>query len=142
MNVTSASDDAEEHIAAINIIPLVDVVLVLLIIFLVTAVFTKETAMKVDLPKEASQHAVSTPLEIVVNVDKDAHITVNGKPTEIADLQRTILTYHSADPSRKDLVVLRGDKAASYGAIVPILDNISRTGIPVTIAMKPQGADH
>ncbi len=139
MHNASASDDQDQPIAAINIIPLVDVVLVLLIIFMVTAVFTKETTMKVELPKEASQHAAEPPVELTVNVDKDANIMVNGRATTIKDLQTTLRAFQNADPAHKTLVVLRGDKRVPYGTMVPVLDNISQTGMAVTIAMQPGG---
>ena len=54
MHNSSIGEEEDAHIAAINIIPLVDVVLVLLIIFMVTTVFSKDSALKLDLPKGAA----------------------------------------------------------------------------------------
>ena len=115
MQGPSASDEEDAHIAAINIIPLVDVVLVLLIIFMITAVFTRESAMKLDLPKASSIHPPQPPTEVTVNVDSAGNITVNGRPTEVKELQKTIDQYKSTDPNRKTLLVLRGDKSVLYG---------------------------
>jgi biopolymer transport protein ExbD len=136
MQGPSASEEEDSHIAAINIIPLVDVVLVLLIIFMITAVFTHESAMKLDLPTASSQHPAQPPTEVTVNVDSGANITVNGRPTELSHLKDTIEMYKSNDPNRKTLLVLRGDKGVLYGKIIPVLDEIGQTGLEMTLAVK------
>jgi biopolymer transport protein ExbD len=137
MQGPSANEEEDSHIAAINIIPLVDVVLVLLIIFMITSVFTKETAMKLELPKSSFQHPDVPPLIVTVNVDSGSNITVNGKPCQLTDLQATLKSYDDSTSTRKTDVVLRGDKNVSYGTIIPILDNISRTGMNLSLALKP-----
>jgi len=136
MQGPSASDEEDAHIAAINIIPLVDVVLVLLIIFMITAVFTRESAMKLELPTASRIHPPQPPTEVTVNVDANANITVNGIPTQVKDLGTRINQFKSNDPSRKTLLVLRGDKAVLYGKITPILDEIGQTGLDMTLAVK------
>ena len=136
MQSPSASSEEDSHIAAINIIPLVDVVLVLLIIFMITAVFTRESALKLDLPQGSISHPAQPPTEVTVNVDAANNITVNGHPTDVAHLQATIKEFASADPSRKTLLVLRGDKSVSYGKLIPVLDEIGQTGLEMSLAIK------
>ncbi|MHB9131810.1 MAG: ExbD/TolR family protein [Armatimonadota bacterium] len=133
-----ASDEDDGAIAQINIIPLVDVVLVLLIIFMVTTVFTKSNALDLDLPQGArSKQKSQPPVEITVEVDKDAHIFVNGQATKLKDIKDRINSLRNA--SKKTVLVLRGDKKTLYENIMPVLDEVSRTGVDITLALKPGG---
>jgi len=135
MHGPSASDDGDEQIAAINIIPLVDVVLVLLIIFMVTTVFSRDSAMKLDLPEGArAEQAKQPPAEITVSVDSDSRVFVNGQPSMIPELNTKIKSL--INPNRKSVLVLRGDKRVLYGTIMPVLDEISRSGVELTLALE------
>jgi len=132
-------DEGDEQIAAINIIPLVDVVLVLLIIFMVTTVFTKDSGLKLDLPQGSrSDQAKQPPAEITVSVDSHEHIFVNGQPTLVNQLGDRIdgLTARN----HQSILVLRGDRHALYGTIMPVLDEISRTGVQLTLALQAPAA--
>jgi biopolymer transport protein ExbD len=106
---------------------------------MITAVFTRESAMKLDLPKGSSVHPVQPPTEVTVNVDQSDNITVNGHPTDVTHLQATIKEFESTDPDRKTLLVLRGDKSVVYGKIIPVLDEIGQTGLEMTLAVKNPG---
>jgi len=137
MHGPSADEESDGPIAAINIIPLVDVVLVLLIIFMVTTVFTRDSAMKLELPKGSrNQPAQSTaPVQITVTVDKNGAVSLNGAPTEVIALGEKISAFKNTHG--KTLLVLRGDKAALYGSMMPVLDEVSRTGVEITLAYLP-----
>lgn len=131
-----SADDGDEQIAAINIIPLVDVVLVLLIIFMVTTVFARDSALDLELPTGSrADHKAQPPVEITVSVDKGAKVFVNGQPTDVKQLTKKIGSLRSAN--RKTVIVLRGDRRVIYGDIMPVLDEISRTGVDVTLALQP-----
>ena len=130
-----AMEEEDGHIAQINIIPLVDVVLVLLIIFMVTAVFARESAMKLDLPKGSRPDQIAQPpAEITVAVDQNS-IMVNNVPTKLEDIGNRINSLRN--PNRKTLIVLKGDRKVIYGDLMPVLDEVSRTGIELTLALKP-----
>ncbi len=130
------NSEDEEGIASINIIPLVDVLLVVLIIFMITTVFSRETALKLDLPKGSrASESSQPPAEITVSISKDAKVFVNGQPTDVKDLFNKVQSLSST--SHKSIVVLRGDKNAIYGSIMPVLDELSRTGIQLTLALEP-----
>ena len=135
MHSPSSSDDGDEPIAAINIIPLVDVVLVLLIIFMVTTVFTKESAMKLDLPQGSrAKQLQQPPAEITVSVNAQSQVFVNGQPAQVETLNQKIKSL--MNPNRKSVLVLRGDKKVLYGTIMPVLDEISRSGVELTLALE------
>jgi biopolymer transport protein ExbD len=136
MHGPSLDDGGDEHIAAINIIPLVDVVLVLLIIFMVTTAFSRDSAMKVDLPQGSrADQKKQPPVEITVTVDKAENVYVNGQPAKINQLNDKIESLRNR--SRKTILVLRGDTNVRYGKIVPVLDEISRNkDITLTLALQ------
>lgn len=126
----------DDQIAAINIIPLVDVVLVLLIIFMVTTVFARDSAMKLELPKGSRPDQVQQkPVQITVSVDQTGKVLLNGKPTKLEDLGKQIEGFRNRNT--KTLVVVRGDKRTVYGKIMPVLDEVSRTGVQITLALLP-----
>ena len=129
-------DEADEHIAAINIIPLVDVVLVLLIIFMVTTVFSRDAAMKLDLPEGSrAEQQKQPPVEITVTVDSAKNIYVNNQRTDLKGLNRKVESF--LNPSRTSVLVLRGDKSVPYGTIMPVLDEISHAkNVALTLALQ------
>ena len=136
MEGPSGLGDEDAPIAAINVIPLVDVVLVLLIIFMVTTVFTKDSSMKLDLPQAGKPNVISLePQEITIEVNKDNKVLVMGQPTAKGDLANKIKSF-VPQGGRKAVIVLRGDKATSYGVIMPVLEEISHTGIALTLAYR------
>jgi biopolymer transport protein TolR len=129
---------SDESIAHINIIPLVDVVLVLLIIFMVTAVFQMDAAMKVNLPKGSSNRESSgtPPKEITVKINKAKLITVNGNVVKIETIASTVKTIYAKN--NHSFVVLRGSPKVKYGDVVPILDELSSTDLPVSLALADE----
>jgi biopolymer transport protein ExbD len=132
----------EEHddaIAEINIIPLVDVVLVLLIIFMVTTVFAHNNNSDIKLPKGSRiDQMKQPPVEITVAVDKKARIFINGIPTKIDQVAMQINILKSKDEARGSLLVVRGDTDVLYGEIIPVLDQIGQSGVKMTLALEPQ----
>jgi len=129
-------EEEDGQIAAINIIPLVDVVLVLLIIFMVTTVFARDSAMKLELPKGSRPEQVQQkPVQITVSIDKNGDISLNGKPTKLENLGSGIESFKNQNS--KTLAVIRGDKHTPYGKVMPVLDEVSRTGVQITLALLP-----
>lgn len=131
-------DEQDDSIAEINIIPLVDVVLVLLIIFMVTTIFAQNNNSDIKLPKGSrADQMKQPPVEITIAVDKKAKIFVNGIPTKIDDVCMRINSLKSKD-TRGSLLVVRGDKDVLYGEIIPVLDQIGQSGVKMTLALEPQ----
>ena len=136
MQGPSSGDDEQGPIAQINIIPLVDVVLVLLIIFMVTTVFANDTSLKLNLPKGNRQEQMSQPpVEVTVSVDPQGNVFVNAQPTPVEDLAAKVSSY--LNKSKETTLVLRGDRDAFYEKIMPVLDQVSRTGVKLTLALTP-----
>jgi biopolymer transport protein ExbD len=121
-------------VAEINITPLTDVFLVLLVIFMVTTSVVANQGKNIDLPGAAvSDH---TPQGVTVEVSPDGQIAVNEVAVRIEDLYRVLSA--ALENSREKVVVLRGDKAVLLGQAVNILDVAQQAGAKgIALATKP-----
>ncbi len=131
----SNEDSPEEGIVAeINITPLTDVFLVLLIIFMVTSSVVANQSKNIDLPgAEVSDH---TPEGVTVTVEKDGTMLVNDVPTGEAELYAAL--EKALGDTREKLVILRGDRKVMLGQAVNILDLAQQAGATgIALATKP-----
>jgi biopolymer transport protein ExbD len=123
--MASTSDD-DDLIADINVTPLVDVVLVLLIIFMVTATYIVRASIEVDLPRAAhGGEAVGTVLSVVLT--KDGQVFLDG-------VQRTedALVARTRDAVARDVetrVIISADRGALHGAVVRVIDLVRGAGV-------------
>ena len=117
--------DADDGIVAeINITPLTDVFLVLLVIFMVTTSVIQNQGKQIDLP--GAEISDSTPQGVTVTVSPDGEILVNDQPTSEANLYAALES--ALKDSREKLVILRGDKKILLGQAVDILDIAQQAG--------------
>jgi biopolymer transport protein ExbD len=137
--MASFRPDDEENpddgvVAEINITPLTDVFLVLLVIFMVTTSVVANQSKSIDLPGAAvSDH---TPKGVTVEVTPDGKIAVNDVAVRTEDLFRALSEALGA--SREKVVILRGDKAVLLGEAVNILDVAQQAGAQgIALATKP-----
>src|SRR6266702_3920411 len=108
-------EDAGRMIVDINVTPLVDITLVLLIIFMVTASYIVSPAIKVDLPKAASG-SDQTKTTLSVTISKDNAVYLNGERSSDA---RIVDFIHGELPKNPDLqAILAADKAVSHGDVI------------------------
>jgi biopolymer transport protein ExbD len=121
-------------VAEINITPLTDVFLVLLVIFMVTTSVVANQSKNIDLPGAAvSDH---TPKGVMVEVSPDGQISVNEVAVRNDDLYKALSEALGA--SREKVVILRGDKAVLLGQAVNILDVAQQAGAQgIALATKP-----
>jgi biopolymer transport protein TolR len=113
--------------AEINVTPLVDVVLVLLIIFMVTAPLMQR-GIDVDLPRTVAQTAKQED-RIVVSVGKDGKIFIGDVQIPLEDLRDQIIKRVAGQENKK-AVFLRGDKNLRYEVIMQVMDEMKRSGVP------------
>jgi len=118
-------------IAEINITPLTDVMLVLLIIFMVTATFfVTEPAMEVELPPAVTSGLVSQQDgEITVIVNAQGQLFVNGQATPAEQLTQSLMDAARETIAEPKVVVVRGDTDAAYGQIIWIMDSARLVGL-------------
>jgi biopolymer transport protein ExbD len=135
--------DNDGIISEINITPLTDVMLVLLIIFMVTATFfVAEPAMQVELPPAVTSELVTKEDgEITVIVKQDGAMTVNDRPTTEAGLTNALLEAARDIQAEKKVVLVRGDREATYGRVIWIMDAARLVGLRnVSLATEKPGA--
>ncbi len=121
-----APGKASGPMTGINITPLVDVVLVLLIIFMVTAPMIAHRTIKIDIPK-AAHHSHTATKAIEISMDSKTQIYFSGKPVTPAQLAQTLAQIFESNPDTR--VTLAADKKVAYGKIVTLLDIIRGSGI-------------
>ena len=127
----------DDIVAEINITPLVDIFLVLLIIFMVTTSVITNQGKQVDLPGAAVARA--TPNGVTVTIDSAGGIQVGEKATTVAELPKVLKA--ALDASREKVVILRGDRKVLLGEAVSILDVAQQAGASgIALATKPPGA--
>ena len=120
----SGEDGSEGLMAEINITPLTDIFLVLLIIFMITTSAMVESAAKVNLPK-ASQ-TVQEARGLTVSITADNKVFVNQMAVDPAQLEPTLRDLLADDP--KKLVILQGDQSVMLGEAVHVMDVAKRAG--------------
>lgn len=113
-------------LSEINVIPLVDIMLVLLIIFMVTAPFMQQ-GIDVNLP-EAKGKALSQEEErIILTITKDNQIFINKNPISLSGLREKLRKIYERKADKE--IFLRADKDVSYGFVVKTMAEIKGAGI-------------
>lgn len=140
MGATRLKEDdggGEEIISEINITPLTDVFLVLLIIFMVTSTALVQQALKVSLPRSGAGE--NMPHSVTLTLTPGNRIFLNGKPVTRAALPGALAAAVAATSDR--LVILEGDERVLLGEAVGLLDVARKAGAQkVAVATKPPDA--
>ena len=123
--VGDPGEDRYKPMAQINVTPMVDVMLVLLVIFMVTAPLLT-VGVPLDLPKSSSA-AVTWPKQpIVVSIKRDGATFIGDHAYDGDALRSQLASLAADDPSR--VVYVRGDKTIAYGQLMDVLDTVSKAG--------------
>ena len=112
--------------AEINMVPLIDVVLVLLVIFIVTAPLMTH-AVKLDLPKAVSQADIQKPEKIEFSINATGDLFWNGQPLSREDAQAKFLEAGQKRPQPE--VYLRADQGVAYRFVAETLADASKAGL-------------
>jgi biopolymer transport protein ExbD len=119
-------DDDEDMISGINVTPLVDITLVLLIIFMVTATYIVRESIEVELPRAAhGGESVGVMLNIVLT--KEPKMFVDGVEMDEDSLKRRVSEALSKDKDAR--AIISADKSSLHGAVVHVIDVIKGQGI-------------
>ncbi len=116
----------------INVVPYIDVMLVLLIIFMVTTPMMKSLGVPVQLPESNAKSLKDIKDPVVVSVDHNGQIFLkvgDGKadPVSVEEFTQKITAFQKADPDVQ--VILAGDKDAVYGKVYVILPILQQAGV-------------
>jgi len=125
--MAGGTSDDEEAIAAINITPLVDVVLVLLVIFMVTANLIVNKGMKVQLPEASTAEALPEERTLAVTILQDGTIQLDGQNITLEVLQSTGRAHK--EKGDKVIVMLGADKNAKYDHVVRVMNALREVEI-------------
>lgn len=120
------SERNSEAISQINVTPLVDVMLVLLVIFMVTAPILQQ-GVSVNLPKVQAGPLEGDDQQLVVTVTGREAIILNDKPIALPDLQVELRDIVAREPDRK--VFLRADADVPYGRVMKVLASLRQAGV-------------
>ncbi len=131
-------DSDDDIVTEINVTPLVDVVLVVLVIYMVTASALGKQALPVDLPRASTGEQVEAPRTLSVTLGGDGQIAVDGVPSS-ADA--FVAALREAHRSSADLTVLvAADTHAEHGRVVWVLDTVRAEGIDhFAVQVDPAG---
>jgi biopolymer transport protein ExbD len=125
--IGSGSGDEEfSSISEINVTPFVDVVLVLLVIFMVTAPMLVREQMSVNLPKaQSGEKSVSEQITIVI--EKEGKITIQKKPVSFEQIDGEIKSLMQASPNAQ--AVISADQESKHGDVVRVMDLVKKAGL-------------
>ena len=126
-----------QPLADINVTPLVDVMLVLLIIFMVTAPMLA-AGVKVNLPNAKTAQPLEAREPVIVVIARDGTVSVGKDPVARGELAATVKARLGAS---NGVVQLRGDRDAAYGDVVSVMDDLAANGVTrIAIVSGPRRA--
>ena len=123
----SSGGDSDDVMSEINITPMVDVMLVLLVVFIITAPMLTNS-IKVNLPKTAETPVISEPKPpLVLSIDASGKLYLDKNQVEMALLQSSLEQRKAADPEL--ILQLNADEAVNYGTVAKTMVLIEKAGI-------------
>lgn len=113
----------------VNLTPLIDVVFLLLIFFMVSTTFTRETKLDIDLPESSSEAVLGDERPLEILVDASGNYAVNNTPllrSDTESLKQALAEV--AGPNRDQTVIITGDAKAPHQAMIFALDAVGQMG--------------
>lgn len=138
MNFRPGSRDEPE----INLIPFIDILLVVLIFLMLTTTYSKFTQLQVNLPVADAQAQRTEPKEVIVSVSSDGRYAINKDVLEGSGVEMLTraLTQASQD-NREVVIVISADAAATHQSVINVMDAARRAGlVQITFATQQSGS--
>jgi biopolymer transport protein ExbD/biopolymer transport protein TolR len=131
---TNSNGQTRSSLAEINITPLVDVVLVLLVIFMITAPVL-QSGIEVAVPKTRTVKEI-TEQRLVLTIDRDQKVFLGDTPVNVHDLGQRL--RQSSQDTKKQVIYLRADERVPFGAFASVMDAVKQAGITnISIVTQP-----
>jgi biopolymer transport protein ExbD len=122
----AAQGESDDVVSEINVTPLVDVMLVLLVVFIVTAPLLSN-AVTVNLPKTAINAPPAQKKNLSVSIDAQSRIYVDKSQVELPRLESELRSLQAASPELS--VHLNADQAVNYGLVAKVISSVDRAGV-------------
>ena len=120
-----AGEDRYAPLAEINVTPMVDVMLVLLVIFMVTAPLLT-VGVPLDLPKTRAATIAEPKPPVILSINREGEVFIANERVELGDLDQRLAELATEDPSR--IVYVRGDQTIRYAQLMDALGRVTRAG--------------
>lgn len=127
--MASGSNDNDDEITGINVTPLVDVMLVLLIIFMVTATYIVNQAISVNLPKADTGENTPKSKNLAFVLDAKSQLYLNGEPISFDDVPARIDAEKGKEGPTELHALIAADKDTPHGSVVKLIDTVRKHGI-------------
>jgi biopolymer transport protein ExbD len=133
-----AGEDRYAPLAEINVTPMVDVMLVLLVIFMVTAPLLM-VGVPLDLPKTKAAAITASKQPIILSLNRNGELFIGDARVAPGDLEAKLAALAAEDPTR--IVYVRGDKTITYAQLMDMLGQVNRAGFAkVSLVAAASGA--
>lgn len=115
----------------INLIPFIDVLLVILIFLMITTTYSKYTALQITLPTADAEKAVQQPQELNVVIDAQGRYAINNVPIAFRDVAQLSESLRQAAGQNKDVVVIiNADALAAHQSVINVLEAARQADLP------------
>ena len=129
------ANQAEDEEGSVDITPMLDVVFIMLIFFIVTATFVKESGIDVDKPSAATV-VVQEQASILIAIDADNNVWVNRRQVDIRSVRSIVERLHAENPKGK--LVIQADRESINDVLVQVMDASRQAGV-FDIALAAHG---
>lgn len=123
----------------VNLIPLIDVVLVIIIFLMLTTTFSKVSGLEINLPTAEAESSEAAADEITVAVTPAGDVIVNGTPVGSREINAIATALSRAVPpgEREPVIVINADAKASHQSVIDVMQAAQRAGLPhITFAIQ------
>lgn len=136
----ASQKDESDEISGINVTPFVDIALVLLIIFMVTAKYIVSQSIPVELPRAATSEPSASTAAIGISVDRSAQIFVDSRPVNEQGLLDEVRRRHSAN--REVRAIIAADRVVPHGRVTQVIDLVRQAGVTRFAIQTQPSTDH
>lgn len=138
MNFRPGTRDEPE----INLIPFIDILLVVLIFLMLTTTYSKYTQLQVNLPVADSEAQRSAPKEVIVSVSSDGRYAINQSLLGGSSVESLTRALEEATKDTRDMVIIiSADAAATHQSVINVMDAARRAGlVQITFATQQSGS--
>ena len=126
---SSLGQDDDSGITDINVTPLVDVMLVLLIVFMVTSTYIVQQSIQVQLPKADTGESTAATKNLAFVMDKSGALFLDGKAITIDEIPAIVQQLKAETPNLTLQALIAADQETKHGSVVGLIDAVRRQGI-------------